>query len=111
MTKKEREENDTTKERENKTKKANKLWFRNLPTESADVLLFTSKDVRKLTKIPVRIHAILLSSARGRNMIYDIWGSHSGVVEDSSFLRCYAVTIGKSVLKFRRIVAPYSLPF
>ena len=44
-------------------------------------------------------------------MIYycEIWGSHSSVTEDSSFMGCYAVMIGKQVLIFRRIVVPSCL--
>jgi hypothetical protein len=31
----------------------------------------------------------------------EIWGSHSGDAEDSSLLKCYAVSTGKYVLTFR----------
>ena len=53
-------------------------------------------------------HSITKSQEDSYSSIWCVWSSHNGIAEDSSLLRCYAMSIFKYLLMFRRIILPPS---
>ena len=53
-------------------------------------------------------HSITKSQEENYSSIWYIWGSHSGIAEDSSLLKNYTVSFLEYLLTFRRIILPPS---
>ena len=59
------------------------------------------ENVRKYSHHDSRLESVVLVSRK-------IWGSHSGIAEDSSILGCATVSLGRLFLMFLRVIMPSS---